>query len=144
MELTFAQLHLFMSLILWRRSFKSWSKTRGKLTLCILTLHNANTVVVYRAPFRSFLSTNRLTCHGGIIPEDEIWIKLGGDKGGDTMKLSFQVVNVATPNSVKNTMVFSVFAARDTPTNLHIAVDRYRDQVTTLQATKWRYIYTCT
>ena len=51
-------------------------------------------------------STNRLTWHGGIIPQDEIWIKLGGDKGGDTMKVSFQIVNVATPNSVKKQWCF--------------------------------------
>ena len=44
-------------------------------------------------------STNRLTWHEGIIPSDEIWVKLGGDKGGDTMKVSFQLVNVPTPNS---------------------------------------------
>lgn len=86
-------------------------------------------------------STNRLTWHEGIIPEDEIWIKLGGDKGGDTMKVSFQVVNVPTPNSVKNTVVFSIFVGLDTRTNLHIALDRYREQVQTLQETEWRYNY---
>ena len=85
-------------------------------------------------------STNRLTWHGGIIPQDEIWIKLGGDKGGDTMKVSFQIVNVATPNSVKNTVVFCTFAAVDSRANLHIALDRYRHQVQILQATKWRYM----
>lgn len=82
-----------------------------------------------------------MTWHEGIIPEDEIWIKLGGDKGGDTMKVSFQVVNVPTPNSVKNTVVFSVFVGLDTRTNLHIALDRYKEQVQTLQETEWRYIH---
>ena len=27
------------------------------------------------------LREGRLTWHGGIIPEDEVWLKLGGDKG---------------------------------------------------------------
>ena len=84
-------------------------------------------------------STNRLTWHEDIIPSDEIWVKLGGDKGGDTMKVSFQIVNVPTPNSAKNTMVFSLFGAMDTRTNLHIALDRYSDEVKTLQVTTWRY-----
>ena len=29
---------------------------------------------------------NRLTNHNGAIPENEIWIKIGGDKGGKSVK----------------------------------------------------------
>lgn len=39
------------------------------------------------------------------------------------MKVSFQIVNVATPNFVKNTVVFCTFAAVNSCTNLHIALD---------------------
>ena len=35
-------------------------------------------------------SVNRLTWSNG-IPESEVWIKIGGDHGGGTFKLSFQV-----------------------------------------------------
>ena len=42
---------------------------------------------------------NQLTWHNGLIPADEIWLKLGGDKGGSSVKISFQVVNIVTaPN----------------------------------------------
>ena len=74
-----------------------------------------------------------------MIPADEIWIKLGGDKGGSTFKLSFQILNVRTPNSKKNTCVIAMFEASDTVTNLHIALDRYSEQVADLQQLVWRY-----
>ena len=39
-----------------------------------------------------------------VIPSDEIWIKIGGDKGGGkSMKASFQLCNVLRPNAVQNT-----------------------------------------
>ena len=85
-------------------------------------------------------STCRLTWHGGIIPEGEIWVKIGGDKGGNSVKISFQICNTSSPNSVQNTCVFSVFEARDTPVNLHIALDRYHEQIESLKNTTWRQV----
>ena len=41
--------------------------------------------------------------HDGAIPESEVWVKFGGDKGGGSVKLNFQMVNVPHPNSVNNT-----------------------------------------
>lgn len=72
------------------------------------------------------------------IPPDEIWVKLGGDKGGSSFKASFQIVNVKHPNSIQNTCVFTVFEAPYTVFNLHIALDRYKDQVENLQRLQWR------
>ena len=46
---------------------------------------------------------NRLTWHDGTIPQDEIWVKIRGDKGGGSFKMSFQICNVPHPNSVENT-----------------------------------------
>ena len=79
-----------------------------------------------------------MTWHNGVIPENEVWLKLGGDKGGETFKANFQIVNVAAPNSVQNTCVFCCFAAGDSFTNLHIALDRYKEQVRHFQTMKWR------
>ena len=56
------------------------------------------------------------------------------------MKTVFQICNVLKPNSVENTCVFSVFEATDSPLNLHIALDRYADQIHQLQSTSWRYM----
>ena len=78
---------------------------------------------------RYVFRAGRLTWHEGYIPPSEVWLKIGGDKGGGTFKMNFQIVNVATPNSVHNTCVFSCFAAGDSITNLHMALDRFKDQV---------------
>lgn len=52
--------------------------------------------------------------------------------------MNFQLVNVNCPNSIGNTCVFTAFQATDSITNLHVALDRYRDQLTEVQETKWR------
>ena len=84
-------------------------------------------------------STNRLTWHNGMIPEREVWVKVGGDKGADTVKIVFQLCNVINPNSVINTCVFCVFEGKDTTTNLHVALDRYKPDFEHLSAIRWRY-----
>ena len=83
--------------------------------------------------------SNRLTWHDGRIPFNEVWIKLGGDKGGSSFKMNFQILNVTNPNSVDNTCVFVAYQAGDSVHNLHIALDRYKDQVKDLQESEWKY-----
>ena len=63
-----------------------------------------------------------------MIPESEVWVKVGGDKGADTVKILFQLCNVINPNSVINTCVFCVFEGKDTTTNLHVALDHYKPE----------------
>lgn len=87
-----------------------------------------------------FYRLGRLTWHDGQIPSEEIWLKLGGDKGGSSFKMNFQILNIANPNSTKNTCVFVAFEAGDSVYNLHVALDRYRDQVEELQLTEWKYV----
>ena len=52
-------------------------------------------------------SADGLINHHGAIPEDELWIKLGGDKGRGSFKFNFQLVNTSHPNSVKKTVLVS-------------------------------------
>ena len=35
----------------------------------------------------------RLTWHESFMPPREVWLKIGGDKGGGTFKMNFQIVN---------------------------------------------------
>ena len=70
-----------------------------------------------------------VTFHNGAIPSDELWVKLGGDKGRGSFKLNMQLVNTTKPNSMKRTTLLSVFKAGDSTTNLHIALDMYREHV---------------
>ena len=66
----------------------------------------------------------------GVTPETEKWVK--GDKGGGAFKMNFQIVNTNSPNSIHSTCVFAFFEAQDTIENFHIALDRYKDEVTNL------------
>ena len=43
----------------------------------------------------------------------EIHLKIGGDNGGESFKMSFKVANVENINWKDNTVVFSIFEAKD-------------------------------
>ena len=80
----------------------------------------------------------RLTWHESIVPQDEVWVKVGGDKGDSSFKMSFQIVNTPNPNSIENTCVFTVFEAKDSTTNLKVALEKYTPQIAQLQSTLWQ------
>ena len=80
-----------------------------------------------------------LTWHDGNIPSNELWIKLGGDKGRGSFRFNLQLCNVEHPNSLKNTVLVSVFKTDDSTTNLHTALDMYKDHVTELQGMPLKY-----
>ena len=73
-----------------------------------------------------------LTWHG-VIPTDEIWLKIGGDKGRGSFKLNIQLCNIPHSNSQKNTYLLSMFMAGDSTTNLHTALDMYKNQISEIQ-----------
>ena len=84
-----------------------------------------------------FYSLGRLTTHN-CIPESEIWLKVSGDKGGDTFKMTFQIINVPFPNSPDNTCIFAAFEAGDSNANLQIALEQFTSQVNKLQGYRWK------
>ena len=86
-----------------------------------------------------FSSSGGLTWHGGAIPADELWIKLGGDKGHGSFKFNFQLMNTEHPNSQKSATLLSVYKAGDSTTNLHTALDMYKEQIDELQGMKLKY-----
>lgn len=110
---------------------KSVGETRGYNTL--------NYEYLYIKMF--ICRINRLTWHQGTIPEDEIWVKIGWDKGGGSFKMSFQVANISTPNSPENTIVFLMYEGPDSYANLSITLQRFIDQIGALQEKQWRYTY---
>lgn len=79
-----------------------------------------------------------MSWHGGRLPEDEIWIKIGGDKGGGTFKMAVQIVNVSYPNAPNNTCVFCIFEGPDSVTNLTVMAHRFQEQVDTLETKQWK------
>ena len=76
--------------------------------------------------------------HSDVIPPNEIWLKLGGDKGGKSFKMSFQIVNTENPNSPNNTCVFSIFEASDSVTNLKVVADRFGEEIGKLEEHTWK------
>ena len=79
--------------------------------------------------------------HGQLIfenPEDPVLVKIGGDHGGNSFKMTYQIVNVDKPNSKENTMVFCMFEAKDYRTNLEVALSMYKKEIFDLQQLKWK------
>ncbi len=81
-----------------------------------------------------------LTWHRGAIPSNELWLKLSGDKGRGSFKLTLQLVNTHHPNSLKNTHVVSIFKAGDSVANLHTALDIYAEHVKEAQEMEIQYV----
>ena len=79
-----------------------------------------------------------LSWHGKTIPEEEIWVKIGGDHGGGSFKLMLQVANVHEPNSKSNTVLLMIADWRDSQYNLKRLLMPYKQQVTNLQKSHWK------
>ncbi|KAI8495260.1 hypothetical protein Bbelb_272460 [Branchiostoma belcheri] len=69
---------------------------------------------------------------------DEIWLKIGGDHGGGSFKMAYQLLHKTHPNTAANTTVFAIFEAKDSRDNLKTALGRYRAEVEALQKEKWQ------
>ena len=69
--------------------------------------------------------------------KNEIHLKIGGDHGGGSFKMSFQVANVVNPNRKDNTVVFSIFEAKDYRVNIKLALERFKIQIKELQESTW-------
>lgn len=101
-------------------------------------IHYRQQFIIQYCPTVHVYRLGQLTWHSGAIPSNEIWIKLGGDKGGSSFKTSVQVVYVDKPNSVKNSCVFAVFEAPDSFTNLKIALGQFKNQIEGIQLAQWK------
>ncbi|XP_072015499.1 uncharacterized protein [Amphiura filiformis] len=71
-------------------------------------------------------------------PTDRILVKIGADHGGGTTKAYYNIINVDNTNSCNATTIFSMFEAPETQANLHIALDRFVEQVNKLESETWR------
>ena len=75
---------------------------------------------------------DRLTCHDGAIPDDEIWVKIGGDHGGGSFKLMLQIANLRNANSKFNTCLIAMAECKDYAENLRM-FGLLKDQISALQ-----------
>jgi hypothetical protein len=52
--------------------------------------------------------------------------------------MEFQVANVESPNSEKNTVVFCIFEAKDSLPNIRSVLQKYKEQIKQLESMTWR------
>ena len=71
---------------------------------------------------------------------NKIQVKIGGDHGGGSFKLSYQIANVFYSNSTDSSVVFSISEAKDYRSIVKIGLSRLREQINTLQTIKWRCV----
>ena len=84
----------------------------------------------------SLKHNNKLIWHNG-IPENEIWVKFGGDHGKESFKLTLQVVNVEKPNSKTNTVVLAMAYVKDSYDNLSFIMSDIRYKLEDLSKLEW-------
>ena len=63
---------------------------------------------------------------------DEVWLKIGSDKGGNCTKLVFEIANSVAPNSVRNTELINMFEATDSFDNIHKMFLPFAEQISNL------------
>ena len=69
---------------------------------------------------------------------NEVHVKIGGDHGGGSFEMSYQIANVANPNNKDNTLAFSLFEAKDYQINMKTGLSRFAHQIDELQNMMWR------
>ena len=78
-----------------------------------------------------------LTWHNRQIHHDEIWIKVGADHGGNSLKMTLQTANLERPNSKSNTFLCCLFEGKDTHENLATILGEYSQQLNELRQMEW-------
>ena len=67
------------------------------------------------------------------IHDDEVHMKIGGNHGGGSFKMSYQIANVADPDSKDNTLVFSLFQVKDYGIIMKTGLSRFAQEINELQ-----------
>ena len=112
----------------WRKAAFAWVKNPITLLLQHLdSLHRCQ-----------LLSWHKRGQGGPSLPSDEIWVKIGGGKGGGSFKMAMQIVNQPKPNSADHTIVFACLEADDTIANFHVFLDYFRQVIHDMQELHWR------
>ena len=78
-----------------------------------------------------------LTWHDGAIPENEIWVKVGGDHGQGSLKFSLAIVNTKNPNSEDNNVLIGMACIKDSRENMEIFFESVRKQLVDVSNLVW-------
>ena len=83
-------------------------------------------LVGYVLHYLNNLQSTGLFTDPAFIPSNDVFLKIGGDHGGGSFKMSFQIANTDHPNKVENTVLFSVMEAKDSKANLLLCLQRFK------------------
>jgi hypothetical protein len=72
------------------------------------------------------------------FPDDEVYVKVGGDHGGGSFKLCLQIANVLNPNAKQNTIVIGCFEAKDNAENLKTILLIFKESLKKLTNMQWK------
>ena len=114
-------------------------------------------LVGYVLKYLDDLDDSGLSYSHDFIPDNEIWLKVGGDHGGESFKMAFQIANVQDPNAPENTVIssimeanvqhpnapentviFSIMEAKDYQGNLRLCLERFRTHISHFNKVTWR------
>ena len=65
-------------------------------------------------------------------------MKIGGDHGAGSFKMSYQIADVQSPNSTDNTIAFSIFEAKDYHSSIKTGLTQFQEQVKAFQSMTWK------
>ena len=83
-------------------------------------------------------AANKLIYSSNNIPTDEIWVKFGGDHGGDSFKVAMQILNLEAPNARGHTNVILCFKGKDYHSNLKKTLGPLKLQIEDVQKMVWK------
>ena len=112
-------------------------RKEGKMVIKLRPWSYIYNLVGYVLKYLNDLKINNLLYHHQFIPSSEIHLKIGGDHGGGSFKMSFQIGNVKNPNKPENTVIFSIMEAKDIKSNLMLCLERFRLHIEKMKKIKW-------
>ena len=101
-----------------------------KSTPCVYVTDLAGFVI---DTLEEFDAQTSLTWYDNAIPEDQSWLKVGGDHGGGSFKMSLQMANIKSPNFKHNTFMICMANATDSGFNLREILSTYRREIDALE-----------
>ena len=72
------------------------------------------------------------------IPENEIWLKIGGDHGQGSLKICLEIANLEKPNAREHTHILSMIEAKDTYEVLEEATLNLNFGIMDLKRSLWK------
>jgi hypothetical protein len=79
-----------------------------------------------------------LNWHDGSIPKDQLWVKIGGDHGKGSFKLTMQVANLDKPNFKFNTVLIGMARVKDNYENVEKVMKIMKPGIESLKDLVWK------